>query len=190
MIRLWRLPRIAQLLVAAALAKTHHLLSIFRVQRAGLSTHPSVESAFLPMCSPTGTPVFPSKAFLPGKLSWYYSVEITLRPGPSRECNPRGRWLSLVLKTGHEGNREPRVSRSLVPCCTPLSKSLNQEQRLWQNWGISTPKPNGAQYPGYSWGNVKVIKSSHVKAYPHKERRPHDILEGLWTFTTFLFPWA
>lgn len=35
MIRLWRLPGTAQLLVAAALAETHHLLSIFRVHRAG-----------------------------------------------------------------------------------------------------------------------------------------------------------
>ena len=164
MIRLWRLPGIAQLLVAAALAETHHLLAILRVHRAG----------------PVNTSKC-GKCFPPHVLShWHtctsfqsfstWETELILLCGnysaswSSRECNPRGRWLSLVLKTGHEGNRELRVSGSHMPCCTPLSTSLNQEQRLWQNWGISTPKPNGAQHPGYS---EEMSKSSNQATSKH-----------------------
>lgn len=63
-----------------------------------------------------------------------------------------------MLETHHTGDRQLRVSESHVPCCTPLSTSCNQEQTLWQNWGISTPKPNGTQHPGHS---EEMLKSSN-----------------------------
>lgn len=129
-----------------------------------LSTLPSVESAFLPICFPTGTSVFLSKAPPPEKLSWYYTKETTLHPGPSRGCNLRRKWLSLVLETHHTGDRQLRVSESHVPCCTPLSTSFNQERTLWQNWGISTPKPNGTQHPGHS---EEMLKSSNQAISKH-----------------------
>lgn len=170
-IRLWRLPRIAQpvlLLVAAALAETHNLLSIFRALVQNLSTLPSVGSAFLPKCSPTCPCVFPPIASPPDKLSWYYSEETTLHPGPSRGFNPMRRWLSLLLEIGHAGHKYLRFLESHVPCCTPTSTSLNHEQTLFtnheQNWGISTPKQSGAQHPGYS---QEMSKSSSQAILRH-----------------------
>lgn len=138
--------------MAAAFAETQHLLPTFRAHG----------------CRPVNTSEC-RKRFSPHVLS---HLRICIS---SHSFSTRRKLLCILAQTEavipgggdylwHTGYKSLRFSASQVPGCTPLSTSLNHEQTLGQNWGIPTPKQNGARHPEHS---QEMSKSSDQATAKH-----------------------